>query len=159
MFIKIKTIDGSEYIINTDQIAYIEGNKINISCGVGFELQDESLKKLLLTISPHAKQVKNNTPDGDMLELFTTLHELSGGKGKPVFSLNREKKLKDLLDPKKHRMTREMLLKAAINIGNDPFLQGDNDAHKRYGDIDYLLRPDKAAKWAEDQQQKKKGMF
>jgi hypothetical protein len=56
-------------------------------------------------------------------------------------------------------MTKELLIKAATNIGKDAFLQGENDRNKRFGDIDYLLRPDKAAKWSEDQAEKKKGMF
>ena len=54
----------------------------------------------------------------------------------------------------------QKIIKAATNIGQDKFLQGENDNHKRYGDIDYLLRPDKAAKYAEiDTTQKRKPMF
>lgn len=121
------------------------------------ELEKESLHNLLLSIAPKSKNASNNEPKAELLELFERLHTLTGGKGKAVFSLGREKKLGDLLT--KHRMTKDLLVKAATNIGKDSFLQGENENNKRYGDVDYLLRPDKAAKWSEDQAEKKKGMF
>jgi hypothetical protein len=120
-------------------------------------LSDESSHELLLNILPKKKKVKDNGPKTELLELFEQLHTLTGGKGKAVFTLGREKKLSELLT--KHRMTRENLITAATNIGKDAFLQGENDNKKRYGDIDYLLRPDKAAKWSEQQTEKKKSMF
>lgn len=147
-----------EVIVNITQICAIDKNFIFLSNGKEYLLTNESLKDLLLATSEKQKQVKNTEPKAELLELFEQLHKLTGGKGKTVFSLTREKKLAELLS--KHRMTKELLIKAATNIGNDPFLQGDNESHKRYGDIDYLLRPDKAAKWSEDQKEKKKpGMF
>jgi hypothetical protein len=115
------------------------------------------MKAVLLATEPKEKQTKSDKVNKELEDLFTQLHKLTGGKGKPVFSLQREKKLNDLLT--KHRMTKEQLIKAATNIGKDDFLQGQNDSNKRYGDVDYLLRPDKAAKWAEDQTEKKKSMF
>ena len=125
--------------------------------GLTVSLSSESMYKLEQILAPKNKQTKNNDADPKLEALFFKLHQLTKGKGKPVFSLQREKKLKDLLG--KHRLTEEDLIRAATNIGNDEFLQGDNDNKKRYGDVDYLLRPDKAAKWAEDMTKKKKGMF
>jgi hypothetical protein len=121
-------------------------------------LSNESLRTLLLSVAPKSK-ITNNEPKAELLELFEKLHSLTGGKGKPVFSLQREKKLNDLLT--KHRMTKELLIKAATNIGKDSFMQGDNENKKRYGDVDYLLRPDKAAKWADTEpiNDKRKRMF
>lgn len=158
MFIALK-IDGikNPVHINIDNISSINGNVIKMNnCDI-LTIDDESLHSLLLSIAPKAKNVNNNEPKKELLELFEQLHKLTGGKGKTVFSLQREKKLSDLLT--KHRMTKELLIKAATNIGKDSFLQGENDSNKRYGDIDYLLRPDKAAKWSEDQAEKKKSMF
>lgn len=165
MFIELEIITGTmrgEQVekpvqINVTNISSINGQVIKMNnCDI-LTLTPDSLHKLNLSIAPKDKQVKDNNPKPEMLELFEKLHHLTGGKGKPVFSLGREKKLTELLG--KHRMTKELLIKAATNIGNDEWLQGKNDNNKRYGDIDYLLRPDKAAKWSEDQEDKKKSMF
>lgn len=161
MFIKLQAKDQSdkdvELDINTRQVSFIvDGKYVHMAGGGAFELPAESMKKLLLEIQPKGKK-KDNSPDSGLLALFEELHTLTGGKGKVVFSLKREKQLKDLLG--KHRLTEDNLRKAARNIGADEFLQGDNDRNKRYGDVDYLLRPDKAAKWAEEQAKKEKGMF
>lgn len=151
MFIKL-----GKTTINTDRIDMIEDNDIFIGmCKV--KASDSELQSVLDVVMPRKRVVKNNEPKGELLELFGQLHKLTGGKGNTVFTLGREKKLSELLS--KHRLTKENLIVAATNIGNDAFLQGDNDNKKRYGDIDYLLRPDKAAKWSEEQLQKKKGMF
>lgn len=158
MFIELKIEEANDPIkVNIVNISTINGRVIKMNnCDI-VTLTEESLRDLLLSIAPKTKNTTNNAPKVELLELFELLHKLTGGKGKPVFSLQREKKLNDLLT--KHRMTEPLLIKAATNIGKDAFLQGENDAKKRYGDIDYLLRPDKAAKWAEDQTEKKKGMF
>lgn len=158
MFIELSIHEAKNPIqINITNISTINGCVVKMNnCDI-LTLTDESLHELMLTIAPKEKKIKNHEPDKELLELFNELHKLTGGKGKTVFSLNREKKLKDLVT--KHRMTADMLKKAATNIGKDAFLQGENDNKKRYGDIDYLLRPDKAAKWSEDQKEKKKGMF
>lgn len=154
--LNIRELSNLPIKVNTANISSINGNVIKMNnCDI-LTLTNESLHTLLLSIAPKSK-INNNEPKAELLELFEKLHTLTGGKGKPVFSLQREKKLSDLLT--KHRMTKELLIKAATNIGKDAFLQGDNDSKKRYGDVDYLLRPDKAAKWAEDQTEKKKGMF
>lgn len=158
MFIELKIDEATNPVqINVSNISSINGNVVKMNnCDI-ITLTDDSLHTLLLSIAPKEKTTTNNEPKKELLELFEQLHKLVGGKGKTVFSLQREKKLNELLT--KHRMTKELLIKAATNIGKDEFLQGQNDSNKRYGDIDYLLRPDKAAKWSEDQTEKKKGMF
>lgn len=151
MFIKL-----GKTIINTDQIATIEEDHIVVGMAKVTVSKDE-LQKVLDAVMPRTRKTKDVAPKNELNILFDELHTLTGGKGKAVFSLNREKKLNDLIT--KHRLTPELLKVAAENIGKDAFLQGDNDSKKRYGDIDYLLRPDKAAKWSEVVVQRKRGMF
>lgn len=160
MFIKVQTKSGNETIINTDHIVELYAGVISMSPSHEYNiaLSDESLAEIMEFMFPTKKTTKNHEPKDELAELFTKLHKLTKGRGVAVFTLKREKQLADLLG--KHRMTEELLIKAATNIGNDAFLQGENDSKKRYGDVDYLLRPDKAAKWSEDQLQKKKpGLF
>lgn len=162
MFIQVRTQpqgeqEGTEIKINLGQVCWIDGNQLIMGNGLTIGVDEDSQKEIELAIAPKGKQSKNNEADKELLVLFEQLHTLTGGKGKPVFSLQREKKLKDLLT--KHRMTKQDLIKAATNIGKDEFLQGDNENKKRYGDVDYLLRPDKAAKWADEAEKKKKGLF
>lgn len=161
MFITVQILDNKDeektIKMNVAHIAFIVEDFVHMSNAAHFRVVPESMKLLNSIISPKDRIEK--TESNELSDLFDELHKLTGGKGHPVFNLGREKKLKFLLDPKKGRMTREQLIQAATNIGKDAFLQGDNESKKRYGDVDYLLRPDKAAKWAEDQQEKKKGMF
>lgn len=159
MFIELKVIGlDNPATVNISNISSVYGNIIKMSNSDILELEPDSLRELSLAIAPKNKQTKSNNADPELEALFVQLHKLTKGKGKPTFSLQREKKLKELLG--KHRMTKEDLVRAATNIGNDEFLQGDNDRNKRFGDVDYLLRPDKAAKWAdESNEKKKKGMF
>lgn len=163
MFIKFELEEAREPVwINVSQISSVNGNVIKMAnCDI-LTVKEGHIHELLAIIAPKEKSVKDNQPKTELLELFEKLHKLTGGKGKPVFSLGREKKLNDLIT--KHRMTKEDLIKAATNIGRDKFLQGDNDGNggkgKRYGDVDYLLRPDKAAKYADlDIKEEKKKMF
>jgi hypothetical protein len=162
MFLELEVLfginpSGVPVYININNICSINGKVIKMTNSDILELTDESLHKLFLNVLPKKKNVKDNTPKAELLELFERLHKLTGGKGKPVFTLGRENKLSELLT--KHRLTKEDLITAATNIGKDEFLQGENDNHKRYGDVDYLLRPDKAARWSEQQTEKKKSMF
>ncbi len=161
MFIEVKVEESQSKIhLNVNQICSINGRVVKLTNQDILTLHEDSFKELAKAIAPKDRQTKNYEPDQQLAALFDDLHKRTGGKGKSVFSIQREAKLKFLLDPKKGRMTEEQLIKAADNIGSDPFLQGINDSKKRYGDIDYLLRPDKAAKWSEDQKEKKKpGMF
>ena len=158
MFIEISS-NTQTYIINTDQIIYIVEDCVHFSETNYLKLSPESMKELTLKISSKSKGVKNKEPDQELLSLFNELHRLVKGKGKVTFTGIREKKLKDLLDPKKHRMTKEDLIRAATNIGNNEWLQGDNPNGIRYGKIDFLLRPEKAQQYAEVEEKKKKGMF
>ena len=151
MFIKL-----GKTIINTDQIATIEEDHIVVGMAKVTVSKDE-LQKVIDAVMPRTRKTKDVAPKNELNILFDELHTLTGGKGKAVFSLNREKKLNDLVT--KHRLTPELLKIAAENIGKDAFLQGENDSKKRYGDVDYLLRPDKAAKWSEVVVQRKRGMF
>jgi hypothetical protein len=159
MFVKLSVKELKEpALVNIENISSIYGSVVKMNNGDMITLDKDSLHELLMNIAPKEKQAKNTEPKAELLELFEQLHRLTGGKGKAVFSLGREKKLTELLT--KHRMTKELLIRAATNIGKDDFLQCGNDSNKRYGDVDYLLRPDKAAKWSEDQIEKKKtGMF
>lgn len=158
MFLRVK-VDGitNPVILNTDNISSINDTVVKMNnCDI-ITLEKESMKELMLRVSSKTKGVENKEPKQELLELFEKLHVLTKGKGKPKFTLQREQKLNALLT--KHRLTEEDLIRAATNIGNDDFLQGENEGKKRYGDIDYLLRPDKAAKWSDEQEKKKKGMF
>lgn len=155
MFIKL-----DKTVINTDSIRLFNEESIwfnGDSYDESYGINENEYKKLLGAVLPKEHIEKINEPKSELLELFEELHKLTGGTGKVVFTLGREKKLHELMT--KHRFTKENLITAATNIGNDAFLQGDNDSKKRYGDIDYLLRPDKAAKWSNELIQKKKGMF
>ena len=157
MFTELTTDKCYKVKVNLAQVCLIDGSTLLMSNGESVTLSSESMYELEQLTAPKNRQTKSNHADPELESLFIQLHQLTNGKGKPVFSLQREKKLKELLG--KHRLTKEDLIRAATNIGNDDFLQGDNDNKKRYGDVDYLLRPDKAAKWAEEQCKKKKGMF
>lgn len=158
MFTELTTDKGYKVKVNLAQVCLIDGAILLMSNGDSVTLNSESMYELEQLTAPKNRQTKSNNADPELEALFVQLHKLTKGKGKPTFSLQREKKLKELLG--KHRMTKEDLVKAATNIGNDEFLQGDNDRNKRFGDVDYLLRPDKAAKWAdESNDKKKKGMF
>lgn len=153
MFVKLET-----QVINTDHVQYFNNEYLWFAYEKTYiTLSEEDYKLLVTTLLPKETVVKEIEPNSELLQLFEQLHKLTGGKGKTIFSLQREKKLKELLS--KHRMTKEALITAATNIGKDEFLQGKNDNNKRYGDVDYLLRPDKAAKWSYEQAEKKKGMF
>lgn len=160
MFINVENHEGQKPKINTDQIVTILGNQVHFSNGLILELTDESMEKVNSAVSRGRNKAEVTEDNKDLIELFTKLHQLTGGKGKPIFNVKRQNQLKFLLDPKKGGMTEEQLIKAATNIGEDDFLQGKSDDNtKRYGDIDYLLRQDKASKWAEATPKKKKGLF
>lgn len=153
MFIQLERM-----IVNTSFIDTFADKHLTLTgCDSEVAISAQDYQLLLTTLLPPKRNVKDRGPKTELLELFEQLHKLTGGKGKTVFSLGREKKLNDLLT--KHRLTKENLITAATNIGNDTWLQGENDNHKRYGDVDYLLRPDKAAKWSEEQHKKQRGMF
>lgn len=139
--------DGSTVKLNTDHIALLNKDEKSVMLSSGYEinLTDDDYDELEKTIFPTRKVVAKG--DSDLAAFLNELHRLTGGKGPALLSPKRKKALQDIL--KIEDMTREKLLAAATNIGRDPFLQGDNDKNKRWGDVDYLLRADKAVKWAE----------
>lgn len=146
-----------EISINTEHIEFRLGNRLFFISGNIIVVSEEDLERVKQYTDPRKRTTKDDKPKKDLLILFNELHSLTGGRGTAVFSLDRENKLNSLLT--KHRFTPELLKTAAANIGRDKFLQGANDKGKRYGDIDYLLRPDKAAKWSESQIKMKTGLF
>lgn len=165
MFIQVTTkADAKTIKVNITQIAWIDGNLLTFGNGLTIEVTDSSMEKLETAIMRGRNKVEVTEDSKELVELFAKLHTLTGGKGKPIFNVKRKNQLKFLLDPKKGNMTEEELIRAATNIGLDAFLQGENDGNggkgKRYGDVDFLLRADKAAKYADaDFKPKKKGMF
>lgn len=159
MFINVTTHADQKPKINTDLIVAIMDKQVHFAGGLALDLDDESIEKVHNIVSRGRNKAEVTEDNKDLIDLFGKLHTLTGGKGKPIFNVKRQNQLKFLLDPKKGGMTKEQIIQAATNIGKDAFLQGDNDSKKRYGDVDYLLRQDKASKWAEATPEKKKGMF
>lgn len=155
MVIKIR-----DFHLETDHVVMLGSDYACTVDGQNISLSKEDYKTLADAFLPR-KQTKKTTkpaaPSGDLEELFHKLNGLVGG-GRAVFTRTRERMLKLLITDE--RLTPEDLIAAATNIGKDDFLQGNHeDNSKRYGNIDYLLRPKEAARWAEDQPEKKRSMF
>jgi hypothetical protein len=158
MWIRVYPEVGKDFLVNTDNIAYI-GTPENMLLGINGEritLVHWSYEELTSKLFPTKKETKPvSSPDTDLL---LELHKLTGGKGKVLATPQRVKKLADLIKIFSKDSTNEDAIKAikraATNIGKDEFLQGENDSNKRYGDIDYLLRAEKCAKWSEHIQAK-----
>lgn len=97
--------------------------------------------------------------DEEMLNLLQQLNRLTGGKTDNV-TLNeyRKKRLKALLRP--GEFTKDQLLMAARNLGENAWMQGENENHTRYGTVDYLLRDaEKVNRFLEETIVKKTGVF
>lgn len=153
-------IELEKFVVNTSLIESFSEDGIWFTGSDQFvHISSDDYNRLRQKTLPSPRKIKNAEVNTDLQDFFMKLHRLTGGNGTPVFNPAREKKLKELMT--KHKLTEEMLVKAATNIGEDPYLQGkDPNNTKRYGDIDYLLRPDKAMKWAEaNPVSKKRGMF
>ena len=152
-------IELEKYVVNTSLIeSFNEGGIWFSGAESPAHITESDYNKLRQKLLASPKKRVTSDTNSELEELFIRLHRLTGGKSSAIFNPAREKKLKDLMS--KHKMTEDLLIVAATNIGQDPYLQGDNDNKKRYGDIDYLLRPDKAMKWAEaNPVSKKRGMF
>lgn len=158
MWIKVQDIGDGDLLINLDALTHISRPllKAFMLSGESASLSVESYNELEKTLFPKRKAYSKD--DTELAEFLDKLHKLTGGKNEAILTPQRNKKLKFLIDLKS--MGREKLIAAATNIGKDEWLQGKNDNNKRYGDIDYLLRPDKAAKWAEvNPEDKKRKMF
>lgn len=144
--------------LNTDFIAvlYPEEKTVMLSSGDRLALSEGDYNEVEAALFPTRKKVaKANT---SAAEFLTRLHNLTGGKGSALASPKRLRALQALLLIE--GMTPEKLVISATNIGKDEWLQGKNDNKKRYGDLDFLLRPDKAVKYAEiSPEDRKRKMF
>lgn len=141
--------------INTDFIILLrpEQHTLTLSSGDHMKLSEKDYGEVEATLFP--KRKKYSSDDTEIAAFLNELHRLTGGKNEAILTPQRKKKLLALLQS----MTKEQLITSATNIGKDAFLQGENDRHKRYGDVDFLLRPDKAAKYAEVDENKRKKLF
>lgn len=80
----------------------------------------------------------------NVTELLKTLIKKLGHNDQTKITDGRKRKLKVRLKT----YTPEEILTAALNLTSDGFMQGDNDAGKKYGTIDYFLRSDEVIdKW------------
>lgn len=130
--------DGSEHELSKDGFAKL--HKALIEC-------EETLEELPLP---------TNIKPSDTGVLLNQLHALLGGRGDAKLTTDRKARLNTRMKD----FSKEELIIAATNLGNDEFMQGGNDNGKRYGTIDYLLRTSaNINKWLEEQPEKKKGMF
>lgn len=144
--------------INTDFIAllYPDDHAIVVTSGKAYVLPQEDYNEIEKVIFPTRKKVAKTNEHA--AELLTKLNYLVGGKQPPLISPKRLKALATILAI--DGMTEDKLIIAATNLGQDKWQQGENDRKTRYGDLDFLLRIDKATKYAEmTPQDKRKKMF
>lgn len=156
MFIKVTTNEENTITLNTSQICWIDESNAQMSNGFTVHLGDESLKEVLASLYGPGDEAKPGVSEHTS-QLLTDLYKLCGGKGEAKPTSDRKARLKTRLKD----FTEEELKKAAANLGQDAFMQGENDNNKRYGTLDYLLRTSSNVnKWIEDQPDKpKKSMF
>jgi hypothetical protein len=156
---------GTEISIGAIVLFNKDARQVVLNSGDVIDLSEKEYNELHAKVFPPKKVADKGEP---AYELLQKLHALTGGKNAAVLTPQRSKKLLALIDimrgTGKDKLTPAeavaKIVKAAENIGKDKFLQGENDNHKRYGDVDYLLRPDKAAKYAEiNPEDKRKNMF
>jgi hypothetical protein len=106
-----------------------------------------------------APKVFVDQTEDEMLSLLKQLNKLTGGKT-DIIALNdyRKKRLKALLRP--GEFTKDQLLLAARNLGNNAWMQGENDNKTRYGTVDYLIRDaEKVNRFLEETITEKTGAF
>lgn len=156
MFINVETNAENMVSLNTSQICYLDGNNAQMSNGFTVFLTDKSLKEVQDSLFGDVAEPKNGASE-HTVQLLNELYKLCGGKGEAKPTSDRKARLKSRLKD----FSEDELKKAATNLGQDDFMQGENDSNKRYGTLDYLLRTSaNVNKWVEDQPQKKKpGMF
>lgn len=157
MFLKLLNTSNEEVKLNPMQIAFYSDSHVTFSNGLTMEFPAEAIKEIDKAVLPRTRSKKDNAPKSELNELFDELVKLTGGKTRAIFTPAREKQLDELMT--KHRMTKEDVIRAATNIGKNEWLQGKNKQKTRYGDIDYLLRSDKAAKYASEEAENKRKMF
>lgn len=151
MLIQVTDITGGQrsiFIIQTDSIVKIVPGlyRLEFSNGDTVSLSEADYKDLIGRLIPRKRAEKDNS---GLYDLLNRLNTLTGGKKAVILTAKRKNQIEFLMSKRGGSFTEEMLETAAKNIGDDKFLQGENDNNKRYGDIDYLLRPDKAAKYFE----------
>lgn len=156
MFIKVTTASEIEITINIAQITSMCKNSVVMSNEDEFTLSDQSIKDIEESIfGTGAATVPSASVHTETL--LNELNKLCGGKGDAKPTTDRKSRLKSRLKD----FSQDELKKAARQLGEDEFMQGENDSGKRYGTIDYLLRTSaNVNKWLEDQPEKKpKKMF
>lgn len=159
MFITLDIIDHNEETktiqVNTHHIAFIVEDFVHMSNAASFKLDEENMKLLREDLFGDEKEA-SPAASQHTTQLLNELHKLCGGRNDAKPTSDRKARLKTRLKD----FTEEDLKLAATNLGNDEFMQGDNDKGKRYGTIDYLLRTSaNVNKWMEEQPEKKKSMF
>lgn len=156
MFIPLVTDKDNTVEFNTSQLCYLDGNNAQMSNGFTIHLSDESVailkENLYGTTEATNPKVAEKTAS-----LLTELHNLCGGKGEAKATSDRKARLKTRMKD----FSEEELKTAAKHLGENAFMQGENDSNKRYGTLDYLLRTSaNVNKWMEEETaDKPKKMF
>lgn len=120
------------YICNWWKYQQDDGNKPTARVAGNGTIQEKKKKELDTNVSME----KN--------ELFNELSETLGHTRPPILTAGR----KDKLALRLKKFKPDDLKRAAEAIASNPFMMGENDRHKRYGTIDYLLRSDeKVDEW------------
>jgi DNA-binding transcriptional MocR family regulator len=112
--------------------------------------QSPELKPVLTKVSkPKGLLVKPDKPatrPQTLRDLFRLLNLEVKGSDRVIITDGRLRKLKQRLKS----FTPKQVIESAQNLGSDQYMQGMNDAGKRWGTIDYLLRNDEnVAKYLE----------
>ena len=156
MFLKVSTSHHDNPVtINTSQIAFIIENEVFFSNGVKFNLLDDSSKELEESLYGPGDEAKPGASE-HTTTLLNDLNKLCGGTRDAKPTTDRKARLKSRLKD----FSEEELKIAAKNIGEDEFMQGENDRNKRFGTLDYLLRSaGNVNKWLEEQPKKPKSLF
>lgn len=157
MFIPVITNKDNTIDLNIQQVCYLDGDMAQMTNGFTIYLSDASLKEVKEHIYGSAKEA---TPEASShtVAFLTELYQLCGGKGDAKPTSDRKARLKTRLKD----FSEDELKIAAKNLGEDAFMQGENDSNKRYGTLDYLIRTSaNINKWLEVDpgKPKKKPMF
>jgi preprotein translocase subunit SecF len=100
------------------------------------------------------KEIYSST-NADLKELFSELVGLLGFTDAVKYTDGRKRKLQVRLS----KCSADELRRAAQAIADDAYMQGDNQAGRRYGDIDYLIRSDEQVdKWIQRSETKLKDL-
>lgn len=155
MFINVKTNEENIVQLNTSQICYLDGNNAQMSNGFTIHMSDESLKEVTESLFGDVSEPSNGASE-HTTELINELHTLCGGKGSAKPTSDRKARLKTRMKD----FSEDELKTAAKHLGEDEFMQGNNDSGKRYGTIDYLIRTSaNVNKYLDMPDKPKKSMF